>query len=106
MHELLVQLQPQIVSILVTIIAAFSGWLSIQVKSILDTKEKREIVGATVMYVEQVGKSLGSEEKLELAKEKALEWINSKGFKVTTIELEILIEAAVQNFYAHSKGAE
>ena len=104
MQELLLELQPHIISSEVTLISALAGWLGIKVKAFLDTKEKREIVEATVMYVEQVGRSLGSHEKLELAKEKALEWINTKGFKVSEIELEILIEAAVQNFYAHSKN--
>jgi len=103
MHELLLELQPHIISIAVTLLSALAGWLGIKVKAFLDTKEKRDIVEATVMYVEQVGRSLGSHEKFELAKEKALEWINTKGFNVSDIELEILIEAAVQNFYAHSK---
>lgn len=106
MHELLLELQPHIISIAVTLLSAFAGWLGIKVKAFLDTQEKRDIVEATVMYVEQVGHALGSHEKLELAKEKALEWINTKGFKVSEIELEILIESAVQNFYAHSKGVE
>ena len=70
MHELLLELQPHIISIAVTLLSAFAGWLGIKVKAFLDTKEKREIVEATVMYVEQVGRSLGSHEKLELAKKK------------------------------------
>ena len=106
MQELLIELQPYIINIAVTLISAFTAWLGLKVKAFLDTQEKREIVEATVLYVEQVGRSLGSEEKLTLAKEKALEWINTKGFNVSEIELEILIEAAVQNFYAHSKEKE
>lgn len=106
MHELLLELQPHIISIAVTLISALAGWLGLKVKAFLDTQEKRDIVEATVMYVEQVGKTLGGDEKLALAKERALEWINTKGFKVSEIELEILIESAVQNFYAHSKGVE
>ena len=98
MHELLLELQPHIISIAVTLLSAFAGWLGIKVKAFLDTKEKREIVESTVKYVEQVGRSLGSHEKLELAKEKALEWLNVRGFNISDVELEILIEAAVQGF--------
>ena len=104
MHELLLELQPALISILMTVLTGLAGWLGLKVKAFLDTKEKRDIVEATVMYVEQVAKSMGSEEKLALAKTKALEWINTKGFNVSEIELEILIESAVQNFYSHSKG--
>lgn len=104
MQEILIELQPHFINIVLTVLTALAALIGKQVKQYLNTKEKRDIVDATVRYVEQVGRTLGAPEKLALAKEKALEWINSKGFNISEIELEILIEAAVQNFYAHSKG--
>ena len=57
------------------------------------------IVISTVNYVEQVAEALEikKEEKFELAKSKALEWLNLKGFTISEVELEILIEEAVRN---------
>lgn len=100
-NELINALMPYIISASATILAAIGAWLGTKVKGWLDTKEKKQIVEATVKYVEQVGKALGSEEKLALAKEKALEWVQSKGLKVGEVELEILIEAFVNDFYGH-----
>ena len=44
---------------------------------------------------------IANEDKLEIAKKKALEWLNSKGLKVSETELDILIESAV-NELKHS----
>lgn len=99
--ELFNALMPYFISALATILTAIGAWLGTKVKGLLDTKEKKDIVEATVKYVEQVGKTLGSEEKLNLAKQKALQWFESKGLKVSEIELEILIEAFVNDFYSH-----
>ena len=90
MNELLDLLKPSLLEIAGVLLSAFAGWLGFQVKAWLDTKQKRAIVEATVKYVEQVGRSLGSEEKFALAKKKALEWLNAKGFKVVDVELEVL----------------
>lgn len=103
MQEIIIELQPHFINIVLTVLTALAALIGKQVKQYLNTKEKRDIVDATVRYVEQVGKNLGSEEKLELAKVKALEWINSRGFNVSEVELEILIEATVQSFYRHAK---
>ena len=67
----------------------------------VDTQTKKEIVKDTVNYVEQVFKDIHGAEKLEKAKEKALEWLNEKGIKISETELEILIESAVNGL----KGA-
>ena len=63
----------------------------------VDTKTKKEIVDSTVKYIEQIykGVMISNEDKLSKAKEKALEWLNSKGLKISDTELDILIESAV-----------
>lgn len=106
MNELLVQLQPALISIAVTLITAIASWLGLKAKELLNTRIKRAIVEDTVLYVEQVAKELGSQEKFKLAKEKAIEWLNAKGLKVSETELEILIESTVQSFFAHYKEVE
>ena len=97
--ELLDKLTPALLEIAGVLLSAFAAWLGIQVKAWLDTKQKRDIVEATVKYVEQVGKSVGSEEKFELAQEKALEWLAERGLKVGEVELGVLIESAVNEFF-------
>lgn len=62
-------------------------WLGVKLAKILDTKEKREIVEATVKYVEQVAKSVGldAEGKKALAVAKASEWLADKGLPVSEV---------------------
>lgn len=106
MNEIIKELTPALLSIAGTLLTALAVWLSRKVNAILDTQQKRLIVESTVKYVEQIGKGLGSEEKLKLAKDKALEWINSKGINVSDTELNILIESAVNEFFAHYNAAQ
>ena len=90
-----------IMEILATIITAVASFIGIKIKEAytkyVDTKTKKEIVKATVEYIEQIYKGIkvSNEDKLENAKEKALEWLNSKGLNISDTELEILIESAV-----------
>lgn len=90
-----------IMEILATIITAVASYIGVQIKKAytryVDTKNKKEIVKSTVEYVEQIYKGImvSNEDKLSKAKEKALEWLNSKGLKISDTELDILIESAV-----------
>ena len=90
-----------IMEILATIITEVAYFIWIKIKEAytkyVDTKTKKEIVKATVEYIEQIYKGIkvSNEDKLENAKEKALEWLNSKGLNISDTELEILIESAV-----------
>jgi|GEM_PF-2712867 len=104
-NELINALMPYIISAAATILAAVGAYLGAKVKEILDTKQKRDIVEATVKYVDQVAKNLGltSEEKKELAIERALEWVKTKGINISEIELDILIEAFVNDFSKNYK---
>ena len=98
-------IQNYLFEILATIITALASFIGVSIKNAytkyVNTKTKKEIVKDTVNYVEQVFKDVHGKEKLEKAKEKALEWLNEKGIKISETELEILIESAVNGL----KGA-
>lgn len=90
-----------LVEILATILTAVASFIGVQIKNAYvkhsADKQKKEIIDATVKFVEQTFKKgeKTSEEKKELAKQKALEWLNEKGLSASEIELDILIEACV-----------
>lgn len=94
-------IQDNIIQILATIITAVASFIGMSIKKAytkyVDTKTKKEIVDSTVKYIEQIykGVMISNEDKLSKAKEKALEWLNSKGLKISDTELDILIESAV-----------
>lgn len=96
--ELISALLPLILSALGVILAAFGTQIAKYVKKFFDSKDKRAIAEATVKYVEQVGKALGSEEKFAKAKETIVQQLNNEGIPFTDLELEVLIEAAVNGF--------
>ena len=93
------EIQPYILEIIVAILTGVASFIGMKVKKVyeeyVNTKTKKDVVDTTVKYVEQVYKDIHGEEKLEKAKEKALEWLNEKGIKISETELEILIESAV-----------
>ncbi len=97
--ELLNALLPHLLSIAVTVVMAIAGWVGTKLGKYIDeqknSKQIREIVAHTVRYVEQVAKDLGSEQKLELAKARVVDYANTKGLRISEIEVEILIEAFV-----------
>ena len=94
-------IQDNLIQILATIITAVASFIGVSIKKAytkyVDTKTKKEIVDLTVKYIEQIYKNtiISNEDKLAQAKEKALEWLNSKGLKISDTELDILIESAV-----------
>ncbi len=94
-------IQDNLIQILATIITAIASFIGMSIKKAytkyVDTKTKKEIVDSTVKYIEQIykGVMISNEDKLSKAKEKALEWLNSKGLKISDTELDILIESAV-----------
>lgn len=89
-----------ILSILGTILTAIGGYIGTLYKKYMNDKTKKQIVSDTVKYVEQITKdtSISSKNKLQKAKDKTLEWLNSKGIKISDTELEVLIESAVNEF--------
>lgn len=97
-------------NIILTFLTVLASTLGITIKNIyqryMDTKTKKEIVGATVQYVEQISKNdaLTCDMKFSKAKEKSLEWLKEKGIKVSDTELEILIESAVNCYHGSNKS--
>jgi len=101
LENVLNALQSNIVEILMTILTALVSYIGITLKNLytkyINDKTKKSIVEATVKYVEQVGGLLNSQEKLQKAKEKALEWLEEKGISISDTELEVLIESFVNS---------
>lgn len=95
-------LQPYLLEIIVAILTGIASFIGVKVKKVyeeyINTKTKKDVVETTVKYVEQVYKDIHGEEKLNKAKDKALEWLNEKGITISDTELEILIEATVNGF--------
>lgn len=102
-------IQNNIIEILATVITAVASFIGMSIKKAytkyVDTKTKKEIVELTVKYIEQIYKNamVTNEDKLIKAKEKALEWLNTKGLKISDTELEILIESAVNGLKSTNK---
>lgn len=96
-------LQNSMIEILGTILLGVASFIGLKLKKIYEEKInsniKKKIVEDTVKYVEQVTKdiSISSENKKQKAKDKILEWLNEKGIKSSDIELDILIESAVNS---------
>lgn len=103
MEELLKALTPALLSIAGILASYFAAYIGLQAKLWFDTKQKRDIVESTVKYVEQIGKALGSEEKFEMAKAKAIELLKELKITVSDSEIEVLIESFVQSFTEHYK---
>lgn len=95
-------IQPYLLEVVGFILTGVVTYVGLQLKKLyekyINTQVKKDVVSSTVKYVEQVYKDIHGEEKLNRAKEKALEWLNEKGITISDTELEILIEAAVNSF--------
>jgi len=106
MEELLKQLLPSLLNIAQILLVALASYLGFKLKIFLADQQKRSIVESTVKYVEQVGKALGSDEKLALAKARALELLNAANLPISELELDTLIESFVLAFTEHYKIVE
>lgn len=87
----------QVIMLLITSLAT---WIGTTYKNYITLKQKKDIVEATVKYVEQTSTNLNSREKFSKAKEKAIIWFKEKGIKISDTELEVLIESCVLEFNA------
>lgn len=103
MSEAMVEILDQVIAILLPAIATLlAGWLAVvgnKVKTLytekVNTQIKKDVVEATVTYVQQVYKALDGEKKFEKAIERASVILTEKGIPISEAELTMLIEAAV-----------
>ena len=100
--ELMLQLQPIIISACITILTAVATYIGTQIKNVViekvNTEQKKKIVETTCKAINQLYKDLDGPTKFEKAKENILEQLNDKGIKITELELQMLIECTVNGF--------
>ncbi len=89
----------QIVTVIVTAVFGFIGYV---VKNLatkyLNDSTKKAVAKTVVQFVEQCFKDIHGAEKLQVALNRATAILNEKGIKVSVVEMETLIEAAVAEF--------
>ena len=103
MSEAMIEILDQVIAILLPAVATLlAGWLAVvgnKIKSLytekVNTQIKKDVVDATVTYVQQVYKALNGEEKLEKAIDRASVILTEKGIPISEAELTMLIESAV-----------
>ena len=94
-----------LIPLLMTILTGVATWIGTKIKIVIEektTNEKvKEIIYNVVKYVEQTSKDLTSSDKFERAVKNATEWLSTKGIEISTYELEIMIEATVNELYGN-----
>lgn len=77
------------------------GWVGATIKKFIKKIEKnkiiREVINDCVRYVEQKSKTETIQNKYEMAKDKAVNILNSKGIDITDDEIDLLIESFVNS---------
>ena len=111
MENLMVEFISQYgVTILYTVITAIAGYLGIFIKGLLEKyvndSIKRAVAKTCVEAVEQIYKDLHGEDKLNKCLESMSEMLMEKGITITSLEMRMLIEAAVLEFNKHTKIEE
>ena len=88
--------------IVLMVVTAIFGTLGVVVKNLakkyLNDNTKKAVAKTVVLFVEQCFKDMHGAAKLEAALNRASEILNEKGIKVSALEMETLIEAAVAEF--------
>ena len=86
--------------ILYTIVTAVAGYIGIVIKNIIqkyvNDKTKKDVVKTVVKAVEQIYSHLDGAERYREAIKNINEMLAEKGISITDLEIEMLIEAAVQ----------
>ena len=89
-------------TILYALVTAIGGYIGIAVKNLyekyVNDKTKRMVAKSAVQFVEQVYKELHGEQKLNEALVAAEEMLAEKGIAISSLELRVLVEAAVAEF--------
>ncbi len=101
-------LNNSIIELILTVITGVISFVGIRLKTIykekINDETVKKIVTDTVKYVEQITKdiSITSENKKQKAKDKILQWLDQKGLSISDVELDILIESAVNSLKGKS----
>lgn len=81
---------------------ALASVLATQLKRILteriNTSEKRDVVEVCVKAAEQIYSDLNGTEKLNKVKRNTIQILETKGIKISALELDMLIESVVAAF--------
>lgn len=102
MKEILMQIIP---IVLATVGTFLIGLIKAKYSQYVNTDTKKEIAMLTVRYVEQVFTALHGKDKLDKAKSAFVDMLNEKGIKVSEAEINMLLEAAV-NQMNERKGVD
>lgn len=102
MKDIIMQIIP---IVLATVGTFLIGLIKAKYSQYVNTDTKKEIAMLTVRYVEQVFTALHGKDKLEKAKSTFVDMLNEKGIKVSESEIDMLLEAAV-NQMNDKKGAD
>ena len=102
MKDIIMQIIP---IVLATVGTFLIGLIKAKYSQYVNTDTKKEIAMLTVRYVEQVFTALHGKDKLEKAKSTFVEMLNEKGIEVSEAEINMLLEAAV-NQMNDKKGVD
>ena len=98
-NEILNQFIQILLPILVTFLTGLFTYIGNRLKKVYEEKVNNEtakaVVEDAVRFVEQVYTDLNGKEKLQKATEQVAEVLASKGIKITSAEINMLIESAV-----------
>lgn len=97
-------------TIMYTVVTAIAGYLGIVVKNLVqkyvNDSTKKAVAKICVEAVEQIYKDLHGEEKLNKCLEAMAEMLMEKGITITSLEMRMLIEAAVLEFNKNANKIE
>lgn len=82
-------------SVLNIIIAVIVGYVTDKCGKYVNSEVKKSVITDTVKYIEQIFTDIHGEEKLNKAKEKAIELLKEKNIGISDSELVVLIESAI-----------
>lgn len=83
-----------LIPICITALTALFGFIGTKLNTYFKSKDKAEIVRYVVKYVEQIYTDIHGKEKLDKAVIMATMLLNEKGIKVSSDELNVMIESA------------